>query len=458
VSSHKIKLPFRVVDFQIGDEIGRGGFCMVHECVALDDDGNEVGETLAIKRIRDDLNETDEAMEEIRTRFEREARLLDEVLDHENIVSIVHRNLTGDEPFFVMPLADGNVWDEIEGHKDDEEWACAVFQQMLDGMVYAHGKGVIHRDLKPENGLVYGDEVQLSDLGLGKNLEGGTAGLTKTMSGVGTEAYMAPEQFTEMKDTLPAADVFALGKLLMALLTGEHPIVGAPDVSGLPEKYRYFVSRCCEAKPENRYADAKVAHEAFARIHRDPEEADLGSEVEELVEAWFARPVGSDLEVVEEIDQLLREHPGEESLYTKQVPRLPADLIDQYMEEMPDAFADMLTTYDKHVSGGLPYEYCDTVADFYCRIFRETDRIDIRKLIVSRLLSLGSTHHRYHVRKGLLGALCNLDQSEDASTIAMVVDVVGENDHVLFTADIAQNYDLPQPIRGAFREANTVDA
>lgn len=407
----------------------------------------------AIKRIRDDLNEPDEVMAEIRTRFEREARLLDEVLDHENIVPVLHRNLTGEYPFFIMPLADGNVWDQIEEYAGDEEWACRVFGQILDGMVYAHGKGVIHRDLKPENGLVLGDKVWLSDLGLGKNLEGGTVGLTKTMSGVGTEAYMAPEQFTDMKDTLPAADVFAIGKLLIALLTGKPPLVGTPDVSDLPEKYRYFVSRCCELKPENRYANARSAHEAFTRIVRPPEVEDVRGELEELVEAWFVRPVGEDSTVVEEIDQLLRDHPEEESLYTKQVPRLPADLVSQYMDELPDEFAAMLATYDNHVSGGLPYEYCDTVADFYASVFLRTDRIDVRKLIVSRLISLGSTHHRYHVRKQLLRVLGRLDEATEASTVAMVVDIIADNEHAAFTAEIAQNWELPQSIREAFRRA-----
>lgn len=39
-------VPFSLVKFRIGDEIGRGGFCMVHECVALDDAGNEVGDVM----------------------------------------------------------------------------------------------------------------------------------------------------------------------------------------------------------------------------------------------------------------------------------------------------------------------------------------------------------------------------------------------------------------------------
>jgi serine/threonine protein kinase len=439
--------------FRIGKEIGRGGFCMVHESVALDENGAEVGEPMAIKRIRDDLHEPEEVMEEIRDRFEREARLLDDILEHENIVGVLHRNLSGDQPFFVMPLAEGNVWSRIEEHAGKQDWVCNVFRQVLEGMAYAHGKGVIHRDIKPENALISGETIWLSDLGLGKNLAGGTAGLTKTMSGAGTESYMAPEQFHGMKDSGTAADVFALGKLLMALLTGELPVVGVPDVSKLPEKYRYFVSRCCQAEPDNRFADAKVALEAFARVEGVPEMKKLGTEIESLVEAWYELPEGQDLPAVEQIDQLLRENPGEESLYTKQVPRLPADLLNQYMDKLPQAFGEMLATYDGHVSGGLPYEYCDDVADFYCRIFGRTDRIDLRQLIVKRLLQIGYAHHRYHVRKRLLGTLCGLTEATDASTIAMVVDQLKDNKAASFTAEIAGHYDLPPALRAAFKDA-----
>jgi serine/threonine protein kinase len=115
---------------------------------------------MAIKRLRDDLRESPEDLKEIRDRFEREARLLDDTLDHENIVPVLMRNLSGDQPYFVMPLADGNLADLLPERTGDEAWVCDVLQQILEGMAYAHGKGVIHRDLKPENALRYGDQVR----------------------------------------------------------------------------------------------------------------------------------------------------------------------------------------------------------------------------------------------------------------------------------------------------------
>jgi len=424
---------------------------MVHKVTPHDDDGNPLGEPMAIKRLREDLHEPPEVLKEIRDRFEREARLLDDTLDHENIVPVVLRNLSGDKPFFVMPLANGNLADQLSAKAGDEKWVCTVFRQVLEGMAYAHGKGVIHRDLKPENALVFGDTIRLSDLGLGKNLIGGTVGLTKTAAWSGTEAYMSPEQFAAMKETGPATDVFALGKLLMILLSGEHPEVGVPDVSELPERFRYFVTRCCEKKPDNRFADARAALEAFDRAFAEPEFRELESELERLIEAWFATPLGPNLDVVKEIDRLLREHPEEESLFTKQVPRLPGDLVHQYLTDLPDAFAEMLKFYDTHVSGGLPFDYCDEVADFYTSVFTETDRLDVRKLILTRLLDIGRSHNRYHVRTALVHALADLNETADASTIAMAADVIRASPDSDFTAVIAPNYALAGPIREAFR-------
>lgn len=426
---------------------------MVHEVVAHDDDGDAISQTMAIKRLRDDLHEPPEVLKEIRDRFEREARLLDDTLDHENIVSVIVRNLSGDQPYFVMPRADGNLADLLPDMAGDEEWVCGVFRQVLEGMAYAHGKGVIHRDLKPENALRYGERIRLSDLGLGKNLMGGTVGLTRTAVWSGTEAYMSPEQFSAMKETGPETDVFALGKLLITLLTGDHPDVGAPDVSELPERFRYFVSRCCEKKPENRFADARAALEAFEGATTEPEFKQREGELERLEEAWFATPEGPKLDVVREIDRLLRENPDDEALYTKQVPRLPGDLAFQYLSELPDAFAEMLTTYDGHVSGGLPFEYCDVVANFYGNVFHRTDRLDVRKLVISRLLEMGYSHHRFHVRSVLLGLLSSLDESKQSSTVAMTVDLINGTRASEFPAAIAMNFDLPVAIKAAFQAA-----
>jgi eukaryotic-like serine/threonine-protein kinase len=435
------------VEFRMLGEIGRGGFCFVEEIQWYDPEGNEVGPRYAIKRILPEHIKDSEVL----ARFQREARLMDDVLTHPNIVGIEYRNLSDADPYFVMLRADENLADQLAaGRWQDEDWVIDKFRQILEAMAYAHEKGVIHRDLKPQNALLFGDRVQVNDFGLGKHLLGGTVGLTKTNVWSGTEPYMAPEQFTAMKDTGPEADVFSLGKLFMAMLIGQDPIVGQPDVSGLPERFRYFVSRCCSNTPENRFANAREALEALDRVIRPREFTETAEEtLARLSEEWFLTPEGSDEELhkVREIDEHLRTHAGDEAMFTRAVPRLAQDLLDQYQDNLPADFGHMIAIYDDHVSGGLPFDYCDVVADFYDRIFRRTDDVDLRRRILHRLYVMGWSHNRWHVRGRLLKLL---SEYKDAGTVAMAMDVINADPEAApFLAETAANFDLPEGVRRA---------
>ncbi len=92
---------------------------------------------------------------------------------------------------------------------------------------YAHQQGVVHRDLKPSNVLLTREgQPKLCDFGVAKLMAGSTL---RTQSGmlVGTPEYMAPEQAVEKGTLGPATDVYALGAVLYAILTGHPPFRGA---------------------------------------------------------------------------------------------------------------------------------------------------------------------------------------------------------------------------------------
>jgi serine/threonine protein kinase len=278
------------------EELGSGGFCRVHRAWREDEDGNQVGEVLAIKFLKNEwLSDND-----VLTRFQREVRLLQDELSHPNIIEVKGRNLSADPPWFTMPMMRTSLDKAIAVNEVATDTEIQhVFIQILEAMAYAHSRQIIHRDLKPHNVLLDVDSnVHVSDFGLGKDLAGDT-GLTKSRMVAGTEAYMAPEQWDDMKSTGPPADVFALGKLLVHLANRTTPPVGAPDYAKVRDPYLYFIRRCCEPDPAQRYQDAGEALEAFRRLTSDPDDPD--SQLLKLADRWLNTPDGPDLDVVREI-------------------------------------------------------------------------------------------------------------------------------------------------------------
>src|SRR5262245_16597347 len=144
-------------------------------------------------------------------------------------------------------------------------------------MHYAHLRGVVHRDLKPGNVLLAGAEriPKITDFGLAKRIDEETRDLSKSGVIMGTAAYMAPEQAAgKVRDTGPAADVYALGALLYECLTGRPPFEGPqhevllsvlsaepmpPSRWGakVPADLETICLKCLSKEPARRYASAE---------------------------------------------------------------------------------------------------------------------------------------------------------------------------------------------------------
>lgn len=169
-------------------------------------------------------------------RFEREARAVAQ-LDHPNILPIIDFGQEGDLSYIVMKMATGGTLQDRMNRPMDLAQAAHFIEQIASALDHAHGRGIMHRDVKPSNVLL--DEegwVQLTDFGLAKMLAG-DEGLTATGVGIGTPAYMSPEQ----GQGLPVdqrADIYSLGVVLYEMVTG-HPPYSAETPMAVVVKHIY---------------------------------------------------------------------------------------------------------------------------------------------------------------------------------------------------------------------------
>jgi len=159
-------------------------------------------------------------------------------------------------------------------------------RDVANAVDYAHSHGVVHRDLKPANVLIdTDDEVVLTDFGLSKQM-GVEKGLTATGAALGTPSYMSPEQAAgKNEDQGVATDVYAMGAILFALLTGRPPFQAdtvlqtlmqviqrpAPNVrqlrSDVHGDLETIVSKCLEKSPALRYPTAKALADDLDRFY-----------------------------------------------------------------------------------------------------------------------------------------------------------------------------------------------
>ena len=169
-------------------------------------------------------------------------------LDHPNIVKILATELNPEiGPCIVMEYVDGVTLDEFIASKPSMNVRKKVVEQLVDALVYIHGKQIVHRDLKPSNILVTrnSNNVKVIDFGLS---DADDYAILKQPAG--TMKYMAPEQMQPDTKIDGRADIYAFGLLLREVF---------------PYRYRHIAAKCSRPDRERRYANAETLKKAFER-------------------------------------------------------------------------------------------------------------------------------------------------------------------------------------------------
>jgi serine/threonine-protein kinase len=134
-----------------------------------------------------------------------------------------------------MELVEGTTLAEQIESGGDPAAAADLLALVSGALAHVHSQGIIHRDLKPANIMITADGVpKLSDFGIAKALRGdGT--LTTTGCFLGTPGYLAPEQAEDPRVANVRSDVYGLGAVLYATLTGRPPYTGVSVLKILSE-------------------------------------------------------------------------------------------------------------------------------------------------------------------------------------------------------------------------------
>jgi TolB-like protein len=165
-------------------------------------------------------------------RFQREIKLAAR-LQHPHILTVLDSGEAAGQLWFTMPYVEGeSLRDRLRRERQlPVEDALRITREAAQALQYAHEHGVVHRDIKPENLLLTKDgNTLVADFGIARGLEGDEH-LTKTGSGMGTPAYMSPEQASGDKSLDARSDIYSLGCVLYEMLAGEPPFTGSSAVA-----------------------------------------------------------------------------------------------------------------------------------------------------------------------------------------------------------------------------------
>ena len=235
-------------------------------------------------------------------RFRAEIEVLGR-LDDPGVVRLCGSGWHDGVPYLVLDLVDGpSLATELAGGPLGVDRSIEIGRQLAEALAHAHRLKVVHRDVKPANVLFDRvGRVRLADFGIARLAD--ATRITATGAVVGTAPYLAPEQ-VEGRSVGPAADVYALGLVVLECLAGVraypgHPVEAAmarlhrqPDIPAHVPSWLRDVLTAMTARHPGRRPTADAVADAFRTRSPDPVLAPTG-EASPAGEPTMVQPAGA---------------------------------------------------------------------------------------------------------------------------------------------------------------------
>ncbi len=265
-------------EYEMLERLGAGGMGTVYRAFQ-----RSLNRYVAVKIIPARVLDSEEQV--ARFYFEAESAAK---LDHPGIVQVFDVGEANSMHYYAMALVEGGCLGDYlsDATRPTPQLAAKFVEQTSRAVQYAHDHAVVHRDIKPANILLAtlpNGELQpkLTDFGLAKLATGEASGLTVTGQVMGTPSYMAPEQAEGRNDAITnRTDIYALGAVLYALLSGRPPFRGetmlktlemvrtdAPTSlpASVPLDLRTICEKCLAKNPAERYESATALADDLRR-------------------------------------------------------------------------------------------------------------------------------------------------------------------------------------------------
>ena len=234
----------RLRHYELLEEIGRGGMAVVYKC--LDTESDTV---VALKKVAPNGAPFDERA--IQREIDIYHRLLN--LDSPHVLKVRDVFREGDVYALVTELADGGtLMSLIMGDQQTEktkplesEIVRAIMLEICEGVRFLHENDIVHRDIKPQNIMKCDDQWKLGDFGISKRIDKPVTGYT--FQGAYSPNWAPPEQIAGVPAD-PSADVYALGRVALFLLTGSE----SANVDDAPSDWRTLLNNCLDMSPDKR--------------------------------------------------------------------------------------------------------------------------------------------------------------------------------------------------------------
>ncbi|MGW4892475.1 serine/threonine-protein kinase [Kitasatospora sp. NPDC004240] len=335
-------LPERIGRYTVARTLGSGGMGEVFLAFS------PAGDPVAVKLIRADRLDP-----VTRARFEREAEFARKVVGTGRVARFLDADPYADRPWMAMDYVPGRtLLEEVDARGPLPVVQVASLGALLaEGLGAVHAVELLHRDMKPQNVIMSDYGPVIIDFGLAAFTDATHESLSHSGMIVGTVRCMPPEQAAGRPHVTAAADVYALGTVLLYAAAGHYPYDGtrweaivaqvanpdqAPDLSGVPESLLPLLSAVFAHAPEDRPTIEQVADGCRAVM------AELGVTVSAARQALIARTgsgsAGADRLTVEVEDRL--QEVSAVSPEAAQAPASPAEAADEpEATEEPEAAA-----------------------------------------------------------------------------------------------------------------------